>query len=125
VLLDPVVTAARGALTVVGRRPAGIPSHTLNASINWRTPFIKGLEFDVSAYLRGKVVGTTDNAVILTRWSDIDIGAHYGFTVARHDASVRLRMRNLLDDQVLEFQGPGVYGIGFGRYVSATLTLDT
>jgi len=125
VILNPVVTAEADVLNAVGRRPAGIPSHTINASINWRTPFIKGLEFDLAAELRGNIVATTDNSVVIPPWTDIDAGIHYRFTLARRNASLRLRMRNVLNAQTLEFQGPGIYGIGFGRYVSAALTVDT
>jgi iron complex outermembrane receptor protein len=125
VLLDPKVSAQPGIPGTIGPRPAGIPSRTLNASLNWRTPFARGLELDVALYQRGRTPSTTDNKVFLPAWTDVDLGAHYKFKLANHSAALRLRVRNIFNDQGLLYQGPGIYGINFGRYGLASLTIDS
>jgi iron complex outermembrane receptor protein len=124
VFLDARVTAAGTASGRIGPRPAGTPGHIVNASVDWQTTFLPGLELDLAIYQRGTVPGTTDNVVIIPRWTNLNLGARYHFALARHPATLRLQLTNAFGQTGLVSQGPGIYGFNPGRSVAGTLTLD-
>lgn len=125
VFLDARVLAAPTASGQIGPRPAGIPGHIINASIDWQAPFARGLELDLTIYQRGTVPGTTDNVVIIPRWTSFSLGSRYHFELARHRATFRLQLTNAFNRIGLVSQGPGIYGFEPGRLLAGTLTLDT
>ena len=123
VFLDARVTAAATASGRIGPRPIGIPGHILNVSADWRTPFLPGLELDLTVYQRGTVPNTTDNAAIIPRWTKLDVGARYHFRLAKKPTTFRLQLTNALEATGLVSQGPGIYGFDPGRLLTGTLAV--
>jgi iron complex outermembrane receptor protein len=124
VFLNARVVPSNAASGDLGRRPTGVPDHTLSANLDWRIPFVSGLELDLAAYERGAVPSTSDNVVILRRWRAFDVGTHYRFKVANHPTTLRLQLKNMFNRRGLSYQGPGVDGINPGRLLSGSLTVD-
>lgn len=124
VFLDAKVAARADTGDVIGRRPVGIPGHILNASANWRAPFAKGVELDLALYQRGTVPGTTDNLVILPRWTRVDLGARYHFRLVKQPTTFRLHLVNVFDTAGPMSEGPGIYRFNPGRVLTGTMTVD-
>lgn len=123
-LLSPRVERDAAALVVIGDRPAGLPGHLLNLNVNWRTPLADGLSLDIGAIHRGSMPSTTDNLVSIPPRARLDLGGHYRFKLASHDATLRVQMINVLDELGLGYAGPGIYTGVPGRYVNGYLAVD-
>jgi iron complex outermembrane receptor protein len=125
VVLSPRVEADPNASGVIGRRPVGIPSHLFSVNLNWdATSFVPGLAFDAALSHRGRMPGTTDNAVELPPRAQVDLGAHYRFSLAKTHATARFQVGDVLDSLGFNVAGPGAYYPITGRYASLYLTID-
>ena len=121
--LDPRVTASQ-VVGNIGSKPVGLPTHLLIANANWKTPFAKGLEFDMALVHRGRTPATTDNLVFLPERARVDLGTHYRFKLANRSATLRLQVVNLFDNAGWGLAGSGVYTSNPARYVQGYLTVD-
>jgi iron complex outermembrane receptor protein len=124
VFLDPRVVSDGAVQGTIGRRAVGLAGHTINLNLNWRTPLAEGLAFDLAVVHRGSMAATTDNQVILGPRVRVDFGGHYRFRLARHNATLRLQMSNVFDNEQLGLIDSGVYSLSAGRVVSGYLTVD-
>jgi iron complex outermembrane receptor protein len=122
-LLDPKVTAS-GAVGNIGSRPVGLPTHLLISNANWKTPFVKGLELDLAVSHRGRTPATTDNLVFLPPRARVDVGGHYRFKLAGRNATFRLQMVNVFNNEGWGLAGSGVYTGNPARYVQGYVTVD-
>src|SRR4051812_11037189 len=123
VFIDGKVTRDAGVAGVIGSKPVGINPRQLSLNANWNTPF-KGLELDTTVINRAPAAATTDNLVFIPakwRW---DVGGHYHFKLARHDATLRLQLFNITGNTGYGLSGSGVYTQNPGRYVQGYLTID-
>jgi iron complex outermembrane receptor protein len=121
-LLNPKVTAS-SAMGNIGSKPVGLPTHLLIANANWKSP-LKGLELDLALQHRGRTPATTDNLVFLPPRARLDLGSHYRFRLAGRNATFRLQLVNLLNNEGWGLAGSGVYTGNSGRYVQGYLTVD-
>lgn len=121
-LLDPKVTAS-SATGDIGSKPVGLPTHLLIANANWKSP-LKGLELDVALQHRGRTPATTDNLVFMPPRARVDVGSHYRFRLASRNATFRLQVVNLFNNEGWGLAGSGVYTGSSGRYVQGYLTVD-
>ena len=121
--LDPRVTAS-GAVGNIGSKPVGLPTHLLIGNANWKTPFVKGLELDLTVVHRGRTPATTDNLVFLPPRARVYLGSHYRFKVAGRSATFRLQVVNLFNNEGWGLAGSGVYTGNPARYVQGYVTVD-
>ena len=124
VLLKPRVTRSTDIQGEIGKRPFGLPTHIINFNANWETPFVRGLQLDMGLSHRGRQPATVDNAVFLDPKWNVNAGARYRTTVARHSATLRVQVQNLLDNNDPFTQGPGIYSPGGSRLAVGTVTVD-
>ena len=124
VLLKPRVTRSTDVQGEIGKRPFGLPTHIINFNANWETPFVKGLQLDLGLSHRGRQPATVNNAVFLNPKWNVNAGARYRTVVARHSATLRVQVQNLLDNNDPFTQGPGIYSPGGSRLAVGTLTVD-
>jgi iron complex outermembrane receptor protein len=124
VFLKPKVTRDAAVEAVIGSRPVNLPTHLVSLNVNWRTPFVPGLELDVAAVQRGKAPATTDNLVFMPPRLRVDVGSHYRFKLANRNATLRLQVSNLFDKEGFALAGSGIYSPIAGRYVLGFLTID-
>jgi iron complex outermembrane receptor protein len=123
-LLDPKVSAANEADATIGSKPVGLMSHLLIGNVNWKTPFVRGLELDLALSHRGRTPATTDNFVTIPPRARLDIGTHYRFDLARRSATLRLQLTNVFDKAGYGLAGSGAYLSNPGRSVQGYLTID-
>ena len=123
-LLDPKVSAANEADATIGSKPVGLMSHLLIGNVNWKTPFVRGVELDLALSHRGRTPATTDNFVTIPPRARLDIGTHYRFDLARRSATLRLQLTNVFDKAGYGLAGSGAYLSNPGRSVQGYLTID-
>lgn len=124
VFLDAKVEREPTAIGAIGRRPVGLPGHSLNANVNWRTPLLEGLSLDAAVSRRATVASTTDNLVTLPSRTLFSLGGRYRFKLSGHDATFRVQATNLLDVRSFNVVGPGLYSANAGRSLTGYLALD-
>lgn len=122
-LLDPKVTAS-GAVGNIGLKPVGLPTHLLISNVNWKTPFAKGLELDLAVSHRGRTPARTDNSVFLPPRARVDVGSHYRFKLGGRNATLRVQVVNLFNNEGWGLAGSGVYTGNAARFAQAYLTID-
>jgi len=123
VFIDGKVTRDAGVQGVVGPHPVGLSPHQLSLNANWKTPF-QGLDLDTTLIQRAPAPGTTDNLVTIPAKWRADIGGHYHFKLARHDATLRLQLFNITGGTGYSVGGSGFYGQNPSRYIQGFLTVD-
>jgi iron complex outermembrane recepter protein len=124
VITRPRVTGDGVALGRVGRLPVGFAARRLELNLDWRTPWVEGLSFDLSAAHSSRIPATVNNRVFIPARPNIDIGARYRFKLGTNDASVRIGINNLTDESGWELRGAGAYDLFNGRTVSLFLGAD-
>ncbi|QIK77725.1 TonB-dependent receptor [Sphingomonas piscis] len=124
VLLRPRVEKNADAVGEIGDKPFGLPTHILNANVNWAVPFLKGLQLDAGIFRRGRQPQTVSNRVYLPARTTMTAGGRYGLKLARKDASLRVQVRNLFDNNDALGAGPGLYAPRDHRQVTGALTVD-
>lgn len=124
VVLKPKVTQSTDIQGEIGNKPFGLPTHIINFNANWDTPFVRGLSLDMGLSHRGKQPATVDNSVFLDPRFNMNAGARYRFNIAKKQATVRVQVQNLLDNNDPFSQGPGIFGPGGSRLAVGTMTVD-
>jgi iron complex outermembrane receptor protein len=125
VLLDPKVSRDSNVQGNIGPKAVGLPSHILNANLNWQAPWLgKALELDAGWSLRGRTPATTDNLVYVPERPVLNLGMHYHFKLADRSATLRLQVQDVFDRQGYAINGSGVYSAMARRYALGFLTVD-
>ncbi|KIZ39120.1 MULTISPECIES: TonB-dependent siderophore receptor [Rhodopseudomonas] len=73
-LTNPSIASQRG------NDAAGVPGTTLSASLDWDTPWVRGLSLNGRVIHTGSSYLTTANTVKFPAWTRLDIGARYTTT---------------------------------------------
>jgi iron complex outermembrane receptor protein len=123
VFINGKVARDAGVPGVIGSKPVGLSPHQLSLNGNWKTP-LKGVELDTTVINRAPAAATTDNLVFIPakwRW---DVGTHYHFKLARHDATLRLQVFNITGGTGYSISGSNFYGQNPGRSVQGFVTVD-
>jgi len=123
VFIDGKVTRDANVQGIIGSKPVGLSPHQLSLNANWNTP-IRGLELDTTMINRAPAPGTTDNLVYIPAKWRMDLGTHYHFKLARHDATFRLQLFNITGNTGYSVQGSGIYSQNPGRQVQGYLAID-
>jgi iron complex outermembrane receptor protein len=124
VFLRPRVESAVASAAAIGPRPIGLPGHVVNLNLNWRAPFLAGLQLDLALVHRGAAPATTDNKVSLPPFGRVDLGGHYRFRLAKRNATLRVQMGNVFDVRSFALNGPGTYSANAGRNLTGYFTID-
>lgn len=124
VLSRPRATGDGVSLGRVGPRPAGMSRRSVELNVDWRSPWLAGLSFDMTASHLGDVTATVDNRAAIPARTLVAMGARYRFTLAGRPSSLRVSASNLFDTYGLELRGAGAYDVIAGRLLAAYLSVD-
>ena len=124
VLRNSKVTTDVGVEGVIGPKPVGLDPNELSVNANWKTPLVKGLEFDATVAERGRTPATADNVVTVPAKLRMDVGSHYRFKVASRNATLRLQVFNITNYRGYSVMGSGFYGPGSARSLQGYLAVD-
>jgi iron complex outermembrane receptor protein len=120
-LLDAELTKASLASTV-GNRPIGVPELQANLGLEWDASFLPGLVLGARAIYTGSQYVNTANTQSIPGWTRFDLGARYETMLVRTPATIRLTVRNLLDDDY--WSGVSSFG-GLGQGEPRSILLST
>jgi len=107
-----------------GRLPVGLPSRLVQASLDWRLPWVRGLSLDGRVSNQGRVPATVDNDLFVPARTTMSVGGRYRFTAAGKDLTLRIAVSNLADVHGWTTVAPGTYYPIPGRSASAYLAVD-
>lgn len=82
-----------------GNTPFGVPTWTMNAGVEWDTPWNKDLALSLRAVYTGSQYIDNANTIKLPSWVRYDIGARYNTVVNKVPVTYRLSVENVLDKQ--------------------------
>jgi iron complex outermembrane receptor protein len=104
VLLEPRLLTTAASPTI-GRRPAGVPRLRAIANLDYRTPFVKGLNLDAGVAFVGRrpartaTVGADGDQLFVGAMATASVGARYRFRVADQEVVARVQVQNLFNQQ--------------------------
>jgi iron complex outermembrane receptor protein len=107
-----------------GRLPVGLPSRLVQASLDWRLPWLRGLSLDGRITNQGRVPATVDNDVFVPSRTTFALGGRYRFSASGKDMTLRISVSNVGNVHGWTAVAPGTYYPIQGRYASAYLALD-
>lgn len=107
-----------------GRLPVGLPSRLVQASFDWRLPWLRGLSLDGRVSNQGRVPATVDNDVFVPSRTTVSVGGRYRFSAAGRDLTLRIALSNVGDVHGWTVVAPGTYYAIGGRSASAYLAVD-
>ncbi|MEO0412511.1 MAG: TonB-dependent receptor [Pseudomonadota bacterium] len=124
VFLKPRVVGEAVDQGLVGDRPVGFSARNLTLNFDWRPTADPNFTTDIRLTHRSEVTATTDNIAEIPALTLVDIGVRIPVSIAGADASLRLSVSNLLDEQGLNLRGAGAYDIVPGRQGEARFSVD-
>jgi len=107
-----------------GRLPVGLPSRLVQASLDWRLPWVRGLSVDGRVTNHGRVPATVENDVFVPARTTLSLGGRYRFSAAGKDLTLRVAVSNVTDVHGWTTLAPGTYYPISGRSASAYLAVD-
>lgn len=122
--LDARVTGEEVASGNIGRRPAGTPSRTLIANVEWRPPQWRAFSLDAAIEHRGPSYGDVANRVRVASYTPIDLGLRYRFVVRSAPVIFRLQATNLLNAYGWEVSSGNAFVYTQPRQIVGRLTVD-
>lgn len=123
VLLDADISGTAAAGTI-GRKPVGSRKLRGQANFDYRLPGLPQLSLDVSLSLLGKQIASADNRLKIPGRANIDMGLRYRVTLGGFPASLRVQVRNLLDNFGWTVSGGGAFTSNGPRRAGAQLAVD-
>lgn len=124
VFLDPSVVGAVRGLGGVGKRPVGVPLHSVDIGFDWQIPGQKAFSVDMDVENTGRVPALVDNSLFIPTVTLFDIGARYRFKISDTKATFRIQASNLFDRFAYSYYSPGAFQPISGRRVNAYLAVD-
>jgi iron complex outermembrane receptor protein len=121
--LRPRLTG-QSAAAAAGRLPVGLPSRLVQASLDWRLPWVRGLSLDGRLSNQGRVPATVDNDVFVPSRTIFSLGGRYRFNASGKDLTLRISVSNVGDVRGWTAVAPGTYYPIPGRSASAYLAVD-
>lgn len=82
-----------------GNTPFGVPKWTMNAGVEWDTPWNKDLSLSLRAVYTSSQYIDNANTIKLPGWVRYDIGARYKTVMNKIPVTYRLSVENLFDKQ--------------------------
>jgi iron complex outermembrane receptor protein len=123
-LLRPEVTADTAAAGATGTSALGLPHDLIQVSLDYRFPGWSALSADAVWTHYGWSAASIDNAARVPAHANLDLGAHYRFTLGGSPASLRLQMLNVTDKFSWAVTDSGGFIPQAPRRLQAYLTVD-
>lgn len=120
--VDPKLTKTPGG-TLDGNDAAGVPDRTASLSLDWDTPWAKGLSVNGRVINTSGAYLTTANTLRFAGWTRYDIGARYRTEIASKAVVFRANVENLFDKNYWLTTGTYV-AVGSPRTVVMSATVD-
>lgn len=123
-LLDPRVRGEAVDAGISGPRAVGGLARRIEASADWRPPFLPGFSFDLAVSYRSPETATVNNRVEIPTRTLVALGGRHFFKLGGRDALLRMQVENLLDRQGFELVDAGAYQLIWPRRLLGYLTVD-
>nr|WP_092072885.1 TonB-dependent siderophore receptor [Dendrosporobacter quercicolus]NSL48853.1 TonB-dependent siderophore receptor [Dendrosporobacter quercicolus DSM 1736]SDM51127.1 iron complex outermembrane recepter protein [Dendrosporobacter quercicolus] len=119
------ITKAASAATK-GNTPFGVPKWTMNAGVEWDTPWNKDLTLSLRAVYTDSQYINNANTIKLPSWVRYDLGARYKTEINNTPVTYRLSVENLLDKKYWAgaFSMEGFATLGGPRTVKLSATMQ-
>lgn len=110
--------------TTEGNKAVGVPTFTLNASVDWDVPGLEGVALNARMLRTGGQYANATNTLTLPTWNRFDAGARYKFRVSQKDVTLRVNVENLTDKNYWASAYGGYLTQGEPRLVKLSGTVD-
>lgn len=126
VAMDPRVSGTSAAAERVGVRPVGQAERLVKLDLVWRPSGApERASFDLGWVHQSRVPATSDNAVWLPAFNELNLGLRVQLpTGAAEPSQLRLALTNALDARNLELRGAGAYALRRTRLLTVTWMVD-
>lgn len=95
VLMSPEVLANSMPNEVIGKVPVGQTHWIGQASLGYQFPQLSSLSVDGVLSTLGSRAASVDNRTVVPGFINLDLGAHYKFTLDHHPATLRMQVLNV------------------------------
>ncbi|UUL82836.1 TonB-dependent receptor [Sphingomonas qomolangmaensis] len=85
--------------TLDGNTAVGVPDYTINANVEWDTPFIPGFTLTGRVIDTGKQQVDRANTLEIPGWTRFDLGARYVVAAAQRPLTLRLNVDNVANER--------------------------
>jgi iron complex outermembrane receptor protein len=123
-LLHPQVNTSQAAADSTGKSAVGLPHHLIQISVDYRLPGWAALSVDAVLTHYGWSAASIDNAARLPAHANLDVGAHYRFSLCGSPASLRLQLLNVADEFAWASTDSGGLTPQAPRRLQAYITVD-
>jgi iron complex outermembrane receptor protein len=112
--------------TTKGNTPFGVPKWTMNAGVEWDTPWNKDLTLSLRAVYTDSQYIDNANTIKLPSWVRYDVGARYKTEINNTPVTYRLSVENLFDKHYWAgaFSMEGFATLGGPRTVKLSATMQ-
>jgi len=110
--------------TTEGNKAVGVPTFTMNASVDWDVPGLEGVALNARMLRTGGQYANATNTLTLPTWNRFDAGARYKFRVSQKDVTLRVNVENITDKNYWASAYGGYLTQGEPRLVKFSGTVD-
>ncbi|WP_225774812.1 TonB-dependent receptor [Pseudomonas sp. Marseille-Q5115] len=110
--------------TTEGKDAVGVPTFTMNASVDWDVPGLEGVALNARMLRTGGQYADAKNTLTLPTWNRFDAGARYKFKVSQKDVTLRMNVENITDKNYWASAYGGYLTQGEPRLVKFSGTVD-
>lgn len=107
-----------------GKDAVGVPTFTMNASVDWDVPGLEGIALNARMLRTGGQYANAENTLTLPTWNRFDAGARYKFKVNQKDVTLRMNVENITDKNYWASAYGGYLTQGEPRLVKFSGTVD-
>nr|WP_173812611.1 TonB-dependent receptor [Dendrosporobacter quercicolus]NSL47355.1 TonB-dependent receptor [Dendrosporobacter quercicolus DSM 1736] len=108
-----------------GNTPLGVPKWTMNAGVEWDTPWNPDLSLSLRAVYTSSQYANNANTVELPSWVRYDIGARYKTVINKIPVTYRLSVENLFDKHYWSgATDKGLVTLGTPRTIKLSATMQ-
>lgn len=107
-----------------GNHAVGVPTFTMNASVDWDVPGLEGVALNARMLRTGGQYADAENTLTLPTWNRFDAGARYKFKVSQKDVTLRMNVENITDKNYWASAYGGYLTQGEPRLVKFSGTVD-
>ncbi len=107
-----------------GNTPLGVPEWTMNAGVEWDTPWNQDLSLSLRAIYTSSQYGDNANTFEIPSWVRYDIGVRYKTVIHKIPVIYRLSVENLFDEHYWSgYTDKGLATLGTPRTVKLSATM--
>lgn len=107
-----------------GKRPIGVPDWLFNLGAEWDVPRSGGLTLTVRTIYTGRQYVDPANALSLSPWQRLDLGARYRTRIANRATTLRATLFNATNRPYWASSLGGILSLGAPRTLMLSLTTD-